>query len=150
MRVEGVPHLRRRLSRPTWAEKPAGIFLTNWSNHVRRRAAALAPKFSGGLAASIQSEKDSAAMPRWARVFSNHPGAMPMEKGTRPFWPPAAALREWSHAHGISEYAVQAGIAKRGLAPRRYFERAEKEADARLNGWLAQMASQIESMGNSE
>ena len=54
-----------------------------------------------------------------------------MEFGTRPHFPPIAALQVWADRHGVSAFLVARAIARRGLAPRRYMQRSfEKNKSA--------------------
>jgi len=72
-----------------------------------------------------------------------------VERGTRPHWPPIAALIGWARRHGVSPYAVQRGIARRGTRARpfllpaftrnadrivRLFARAGQQVVVRLGG----------------
>lgn len=151
--IRGLDKLQKRLSDPEWVQKPAGTFLQQWLEFVKREAAANAP---GGIGRTIQGERDSRRFPLWARVFSDHPGAGPLEWGTgllseapdskhTRHYPPARALEGWARARGLNPYAVARAIGNRGgLAPRRFFRNAEKAADAQLNAWLAQFAAGIE------
>ena len=41
-----------------------------------------------------------------------------VERGSRPHWPPIAALRGWARRHNISPYAVQRSIARKGTRAR--------------------------------
>ena len=41
-----------------------------------------------------------------------------VERGSRPHWPPVAALAGWARRHGVSPYAVQRSIARRGTRAR--------------------------------
>ena len=71
---------------------------------------------------------------REIRVTAPHAGIL--EKGTRPFWPPLAPLLTWVVRKGLADdedeayavaKAVQAKIAKEGIAPRHYFAKAMKK-----------------------
>jgi hypothetical protein len=72
-----------------------------------------------------------------------------VERGSRPHWPPVAALVGWARRHGVSPYAVQRGIARRGTRARpfllpaftknadrivRLFARAGQQVVVRLGG----------------
>jgi hypothetical protein len=41
-----------------------------------------------------------------------------VERGSRPHWPPIAALVGWARRHGVSPYAVQRSIARKGTRAR--------------------------------
>jgi phage gpG-like protein len=60
-----------------------------------------------------------------------------MELGTRPHFPPLAALQVWARRHGIPVFLVARAIARRGTAPRNYlqnaFDRNQTEIRRRLD-----------------
>jgi HK97 gp10 family phage protein len=47
-----------------------------------------------------------------------------VERGTRPHWPPLAALVPWARRHGIPARAVQVAIARRGTRARPFLQPA--------------------------
>jgi hypothetical protein len=52
-----------------------------------------------------------------AKVTPNFPYALPLEEGSRPHWTsarPGSPLAKWANMKGISPYAVQRSIAKKG------------------------------------
>jgi HK97 gp10 family phage protein len=57
-------------------------------------------------------------------VGSNVKYAPFMEMGTKPFWPKVDALQPWARRHGMSAFLVARAIARRGLKPRKYLQRA--------------------------
>jgi hypothetical protein len=57
-------------------------------------------------------------------VGSNLVYAPYQETGTRPFWPPLSALQVWARRHGTSAYVVARAIARRGIKPKRFLQRA--------------------------
>lgn len=151
--IRGFDRLERRFTHPDWVEKPTGEFLRAWQETFKAAAVKRAP---GGIAKTIRGERDSKRFPLWARVFSSHPGAEPLEWGTglrsespkssrARHYPPPSALREWSRSRGLNEFAVARAIYNRGgLEPRRFFRDAEKVADRQLNAMLATFARNIE------
>jgi phage gpG-like protein len=50
-----------------------------------------------------------------------------VEFGTRPHWPPIAALETWARRHGTSAFVVARAIAQRGTEARNYLRDALKE-----------------------
>lgn len=83
-----------------------------------------APVDTGVLKASIMPEVISRDKMTTGVVGSNIVYAPFMELGTRPHWPPLAALEGWARRHGTTAYVVARAIARRGLKPRRYLRRA--------------------------
>lgn len=65
-------------------------------------------------------------------LYMDAPHAVFMEEGTRPHWPPLQPILEWVERKGLADgdeayavaRAVQAKIAEKGTAPRRFFRRA--------------------------
>jgi len=47
-----------------------------------------------------------------------------MEFGTRPHWPPIAALERWAYKHHTSAFLVARAIARHGTKPRRFMQQA--------------------------
>lgn len=90
------------------------------SNDAKR----LAPVDRGGLRASITPDVRQDGNVTMGIVGSNLVNAPYMETGTRPFWPPLAALQVWARRHGTSAYVVARAIARRGIQGRRYLQRA--------------------------
>jgi len=84
------------------------------------------PVDSGGYRASWASEKTTDG----ARVYSDAPHAVFIERGTRPHWPPSKPLVLWAvRKFGYDDgpriaYFVRKKIAEKGTAPRRVAERA--------------------------
>lgn len=50
-----------------------------------------------------------------------------VEFGTRPHWPPLAALEVWARRHGTTAFLVARAIARRGTAAREMFKRGLEE-----------------------
>jgi len=57
-------------------------------------------------------------------VGSNVKYAPFMELGTKPHFPPLAALATWARRHGTTAFIVCRAIARRGLKPRFYLKKA--------------------------
>lgn len=101
---------------------------------VQRTAKQLAPVDTGQLRASITPDVRQS----WNRVQgvvgTNVVHGPFMELGTRPHWPPLAALATWARRHGTTAFVVARAIARKGLKARRYLQRAvEQNATAIQN-----------------
>lgn len=95
---------------------------------VQRDARKAAPVFSGGLRASILPEIKKPFFGEMIGVVgSNVKHALFMEKGTRPHFPPTAALRSWARRKGIPAFVVARAISRKGLKPRRFLQNAYDE-----------------------
>lgn len=57
-------------------------------------------------------------------VGSNVTYSAYVELGTRPHWPPLAALETWARRHGTTAYLVARAIARRGTYGKHYLQRA--------------------------
>jgi hypothetical protein len=58
---------------------------------------------------------------------SNVPYSLPIETGTRPFWPPygkGTDLARWAEVKGLSAFLVARAISRRGIKPQRVVRRA--------------------------
>jgi HK97 gp10 family phage protein len=91
---------------------------------VTRSAKQNSPVDIGLLRASITPSVSSSGNTTTGVVGSNVKYAPFMELGTRPHWPPLAALEVWARRHGTTAYVVARAIARRGLKARRYLGRA--------------------------
>lgn len=162
VKIVGFDELERKLRRPAWAAAPVAGFLDRWRFFVERHAKAAMTKGPGGWnwhghdRRSMTSERDSAGFPVWARVGSNSKTVRWGEFGTgllsedpesskKRHWPPASALEPWATAHGLDAFLVARAIGRRGgLKPRRFLRNAVDASEARIPGWLAQAARQME------
>lgn len=55
-----------------------------------------------------------------------------VEHGTRPHFPPIAALQGWADRHGIPVWAVARKIAREGTEPRWMFRNTVEDLDSRI------------------
>lgn len=82
--------------------------------YVTRDARKFAPVDTGRLRASINPEIRVMSGDLVGVVGSNVEYAPHVELGTRPHWPPLAALEPWARRHGLNAYLVARAIARRG------------------------------------
>ena len=115
---------------------------------VHRTARPRAPVDKGRLRASITPVVEAAGRTVRGIVGSNVEYAPYVELGTRPHWPPVAALTVWSRRHGLSAFLVARAISRRGLPPRRFLQRGLDENAARIYLLIARAVDQaLESRG---
>lgn len=110
---------------------PVGRGLFECGQYVARKAVQNAPVYTGALRASIVAsppEVDLMGEFSVGSVGSDLEYAPFVEFGTRPFWPPPGALTTWAARKGIPEFLVQRAIAKRGIKPKRFLQRAFTES----------------------
>jgi len=100
---------------------------------VTRKARQNAPVDTGRLRASILPEVRESQNEVLGVVGSNVLYAPYMELGTRPHWPPIAALEVWARRHGMSAFLVARAISRKGTKPRKFLENAFKNSEASIN-----------------
>lgn len=110
---------------------------------VLRDAKIAAPVDTGRLRASITPEVRVEGDDVLGVVGSNVAYAPMMEMGTRPFWPPVAALETWARRHGISAFLVARAIARRGIRARRFLQGAFEKNRERIIARIERAAKEI-------
>ncbi len=95
---------------------------------VLSKAKRYAPVDTGRLRASIAQEVRVEGTTVEGVVGSNVVYAPFMELGTRPHWPPIAAMEPWARRHGMSAFQVALAISRKGTAARKYLQRAFEES----------------------
>ena len=91
---------------------------------VTRDAKINAPVDTGNLRSSISPEIKAHGNTIEGIVGTPVKYAPFMELGTRAHFPPISALQVWARRHGISAFLVARAIARRGLKPRKFLQRA--------------------------
>lgn len=91
-----------------------------------------APVDTGVLRASITPGVESRNNTTTGVVGSNVVYAPMMELGTRPHWPPLAALETWARRHGTTAFVVARAIARRGLKARLFLRHALEDNQSRI------------------
>jgi hypothetical protein len=66
-----------------------------------------------------------------------------VERGSRPHWPPRAALEGWARRHGIPVFAVQRSIARRGTRARPFLVPAFLRNAPRIVRLFAQAGARV-------
>ena len=92
--------------------------------YVTRDAKINAPVDTGRMRASITPEVTAQGDTVQGVVGSNVAYAPYVELGTRPHWPPRAALEVWARRHHMNVFLVQRSIGQFGTAGRHYLQRA--------------------------
>lgn len=110
---------------------------------VSRSAKINAPVDTGRLRASITPSVTATADSVKGIVGSNVKYAPYVELGTRPHWPPIAALETWARSHGTSAFLVARAIARRGTKAVKYLERAFEENQGRIVAMIERAVKQI-------
>src|SRR3990167_10764904 len=124
IRVEGLEELRGKLT-PELIQGPLKDFLQKSGFTIERRAKEKAPVDTGRLRASITTK----VKPLEAEIGSPVVYAPWVEFGTRPHFPPVAALETWARRHGFSSaYVLARAISKRGTRPHPFLIPAAEES----------------------
>jgi hypothetical protein len=66
-----------------------------------------------------------------------------VERGARPHFPPVAALAGWARRHGVSPYAVQRAIGRRGTRARPFLAPAFTKNAARIVALFARAGARV-------
>lgn len=98
---------------------------------------------TGRLRASITPEVRSLGDSIQGVVGSNVSYAPFQEVGTRPFWPPIAALETWARRHGTTAFVVARAISRRGIKGKRYLQRAFEDNKDRIIAMLEKAVAGI-------
>ena len=99
---------------------------------IQRDAKINAPVDTGRLRASITPEVKAFGNEIQGIVGSNVVYAPFMELGTRPHWPPVAALEVWARRHGMNAFVVARAIATKGIKARKFLQNAFETNRARI------------------
>ena len=142
----GDAALRRKLQDPRFVRGPVRLWLTRSAILLEGRAKQLTPVDTGRLRASITHKVE----PFRAWVGTNVTYAPFVELGSRPHWPPLAAMQPWARRHGFpagrqGAFLVARAIARRGTRARRMFGRAvEQTRNKIVHMWRRDVARDIE------
>jgi len=153
------PDLAARLAQaPGRAAPVLDRMVEDLARQLAYRAKTYAPHQTGALRRSIVPHR--VRMADWEVVAvgnERQPYAAFMEFGTRPHWPPPEPIQDWVRRtpwrfgiRGSDERAIRSigfvvsrAIARRGLAPRRYMQRAFEEIAARAAATVARYAGEL-------
>lgn len=91
---------------------------------VLRDAKINVPVDTGQLKSSLIADVKVQSNVVMGVVGSNKSYAPYVELGTKPHFPPLAALEVWAKRHGTTAVAVAKGIAAHGTKPKRYLQNA--------------------------
>lgn len=162
VKIVGLSDLYRKLDRLSdhIVGPPARRFMQRATDIVQASAVKKAPNYRGFLRASIKTEIDAAAMPRWGKVgtdTSTKAYAKAIEFGSKPHWPPPGPLARWMHLKGMNpgrpnpnggyssnEYLVARKIARYGTKAQPFLTPALTRNKGRIRALLPHMAREIE------
>lgn len=109
--IPALPRVQRGVANgPRVLQSEVTTALTAGGLLVESTARSLAPRDTGRLQGSITSRVSGMQ----AEIGPSVAYGLYVERGTRPHFPPPAALGGWARRHGVSPFALARGIARRG------------------------------------
>jgi hypothetical protein len=110
---------------------------------VQRDARRLAPvdtgRLRGSITAEVRRDNDTVyGVVGTVVEYSSH-----MEYGTKPHFPPRAAIETWAKRHGMNWFVVARAIAQRGLRGRKYMAGALEKNNDRIVRIIGQAVARI-------
>lgn len=145
VKIEGLEELVRSLKDPQLIRGPLAVFLKQSAMHLAGQAKELAPVDTGRYRASIKTEVEETR-----GIVSSFVHYAPyIEYGTRPHWPPVAAMQPWARRHGFpagrqGAFLVARAIARRGTRARHVFQRALDGSHDAIGGFFERMKINVE------
>jgi HK97 gp10 family phage protein len=132
--VEGLDAARRKMEQVVkdLHGTPMQMAMRDATLLVQRAAMQNAPVDTGRLRASITPEVRTEGRTVIGVVGSNLFYAPYSELGTRPHWPPLAALEVWARRHGTTAFVVARAISRRGTKAVRFLQRAVEDNQQRI------------------
>ncbi len=110
---------------------------------VANKAKRNTPVWKGRLRASMAHEVDPAPIPVWAKVGTNVVYGPFVEDGTRPHWPPLAAIAPWAADHGIPAFLVARSIARKGTQGKKMLANALESSQGDIAGFARRAEDEI-------
>lgn len=143
--LEGDQALSRKIQPSRLLGSPSHTLMANIGAAARDDIRDETPVgVTGDLKASIDFQIDSASVSEWVRVGSNLDYATYVHEGTRPHWPPIAAITPWALMKGIPPGALAASIARKGTRANPFVKRGFAQTESRMGYLLNRMARDIE------
>lgn len=142
VQLRGDKELQAALKRPDLISAPVQRFLQRSSFSIEAQAKLNSPVDTGRLRSSINTRISG----NLAKVGTNLKYAPHVEYGTRPHFPPLAALQPWARRHGFGAggaFMVARTIALRGTRATRFFGRAIESNQQNIQRFAQQMSTEI-------
>lgn len=143
--IPNIDQIRDAFKDPELIRVPLREFLHKAGFTIEAEAKKRSPVDTGRLRASIGSVVDVPG----ARAIIGTPVeyAAFVEFGTRPHWPPVAALQPWARRHGFpNAFLVARAIARRGTRAHPFMGPALAHSKARITALVGEMAMAIEKL----
>lgn len=100
--------------------------------------------FDGTVINAFVVDVEGAPIPHAVLIANTAEHGIYLEKGTRPHFPPVAAITPWALAHGIAPYALALHISRVGTKPHPFLEPALTQSIPAIRTFLAVAAAEIE------
>lgn len=143
IRIEGLPEALAKLT-PQQANGPINRFLDRGAIYIQSQARGNAPVDTGRLRNSIGVEEPS---DRQRIIGANTDYAEYVETGTRPHFPPPAALEGWAARHGFGPgggFMVARAISRSGTKAQPYMRPAAEAGETFVKSLIPTLAAEIE------
>jgi len=144
LKIDGLERFQRGLQTAT-AATPAElrVAMVEATLIVEGEARRLAPRDTGRLQGSISSRISGGGASIVGEVGPSVAYGLYVERGTRPHWPPTAALGGWARRHGISPFAVARGIARKGTRAQPFVQPALEKNRGRVEAVFMKVGARI-------
>lgn len=110
---------------------------------VERSAKQKAPKDTGTLAASINSDVTRGGNSVIGIIGTRIKYAPFVELGSRPHFPPMQNIAPWARRHGLSAYGAAVAIAARGTRARHFFRGALEDNEEKIIDLIGDVVAKI-------
>lgn len=118
---------------------PVDAFIYDFGHSVLNHASRRAPVDTGRMQRSLRFNWG----PGGGTVRARTPGAW-VDQGTKPHWPPVAALQGWAKRHGMNPFLVARAISRHGTPKTEWFTAAIEDARRELPRRLRRCAASVE------
>jgi len=144
LKIDGLERLQSGL-RSAAAATPATMraAMVEATLIVEGEARRLAPRDTGRLQGSISSRISGSGASIVGEVGPSVAYGLYVERGTRPHWPPTAALGGWARRHGISPFAVARGISRRGTRAQPFMAPGLEKSRGRVEAAFAKVGARV-------
>jgi HK97 gp10 family phage protein len=110
---------------------------------VESTARSLAPRDTGRLQGSISSRITGSGTALTGEIGPSVRYGLYVERGTRPHWPPVAAVSGWARRHGINPFLVARSIARKGTRAQPFMGPALDRNRARIIEIFARVGARV-------
>ncbi|QDP60628.1 MAG: hypothetical protein Unbinned1469contig1000_7 [Prokaryotic dsDNA virus sp.] len=157
--ASGGRQFRKRLELNALAGVALRNFFSAYGQTITVKAKQTAPSWRGNLRGSLtfDMEKSAGGFVQGIVLYSRSPYALYVHgyydqrvrmskpwSRSKPHYPPVSALKDWADDHGISPYAVQQAIGRKGTPLIPFFKIAIRDSEVEKKALLAGTALAVE------